>query len=264
MNFMDMTLAQPAYFTTCSALRMSRSRRGILLVEMHTDGGPLRFSAREHEEFVDAFYHIGRDRENQVVILTGAGGDWMADIDFASFGNVGDPDVWAKVHDEGTQVLENISNIRVPLICAIEGRAWVHSEYALLADIVIAGESASFNDLPHFSGGIIPGDGIYTLWSHHVGPGRAQYALLNPTPISARTARDWGVVAEIVADGQAVARARELAEGFLTKPALTRRFARTHFVQPIKQRIVAEVGYGLALEGASAAALVKQMQGAGA
>jgi hypothetical protein len=31
-------------------------------------------------------------------------------------------------------------------------------------------------------------------------------------------------------------------------------------VQPIKERIVHEVGYGLALEGASAAALVKSMR----
>jgi len=31
-------------------------------------------------------------------------------------------------------------------------------------------------------------------------------------------------------------------------------------MQPIKQRLVVEVGNGLGLEGASAAALVKQMQ----
>jgi hypothetical protein len=33
-----------------------------------------------------------------------------------------------------------------------------------------------------------------------------------------------------------------------------------HFIQPLKERIVREVGYGLSLEGASSAALVKSMQ----
>jgi hypothetical protein len=40
---------------------------------------------------------------------------------------------------------------------------------------------------------------------------------------------------------------------------LTRRNTRVHFIQPLKERIVREVGYGLSLEGASAADLVKSM-----
>lgn len=35
---------------------------------------------------------------------------------------------------------------------------------------------------------------------------------------------------------------------------------RVHFIQPLKERIVREVGYGLSLERASSAALVKTMQ----
>ncbi len=35
---------------------------------------------------------------------------------------------------------------------------------------------------------------------------------------------------------------------------------RIHFIQPLKERIVREVGYGLSVEGASAADLVKSMQ----
>jgi hypothetical protein len=64
----------------------------------------------------------------------------------------------------------------------------------------------------------------------------------------------------VVPDGTAVARARELAEFYLQKPEVTRRNTRIHFVQPLKERLVREVGYGLALEGASAAALVKSFQ----
>ncbi len=249
----------PSYFTEYDNLRMSRDDKGVLTVEMHSDGGSITFTATAHEAFVDAFYKIGRDRDTTAVILTGVG-DWMAAIDFASFGNVGDPDVWAKVHDEGTQVLENIANIRVPVIAAVEGKAWVHTEYALLANMIVAGESATFNDAPHFAGGIVPGDGIFTTWSYYAGPGKAQAFLLDPQPISAATAKDWGVVADVVPDGTAVARAREIAHKMIEgRPALTLRNTRIHFIQPLKERIVREVGYGLALEGASAGALVNQL-----
>jgi hypothetical protein len=66
-----------------------------------------------------------------------------------------------------------------------------------------------------------------------------------------------GVVAEVVPNGKAVARARELADLYLRAPEVTRRNTRIHFIQPLKERIVREVGYGLSLEGASSADLAK-------
>jgi enoyl-CoA hydratase/carnithine racemase len=146
------------------------------------------------------------------------------------------------------------------VIAAIEGRAHVHSEYALIADVIVAGEGATFNDVPHFAGGIVPGDGIFTTWSYRAGAGRAEAFLLNPRPVTAQTAHEWGVVAEVVANGKALVRARELATVYLRAPEVTRRNSRTHFIQPLKERIVREVGYGLSLEGASATDLVKSMQ----
>jgi hypothetical protein len=68
------------------------------------------------------------------------------------------------------------------------------------------------------------------------------------------------VVAEVVPNGKALSRARELAALYLKAPEVTRRDTRVHFIRPLKERIVREVGYGLSLEGASAADLVKSMQ----
>jgi len=255
-----MTTIQPDYFTAYSSLKMARDARGVLVVEFHTRGGPLTFTARDHTDFVDAFYRIGQDRANAVVIFTGTGGHFIPGIDFASFGNVADAGVWSQVHDEGVQILENLLNIRVPVIAAVEGRLDVHSEYALLANVIVAGEGATFNDLPHFAGGIVPGDGIFTAWSYRAGAGRAESFLLHPKPLSARMAYDWGVVTEVVRDGEALSRAIELAYSYLKVPEVTRRNTRVHFTQPLKERIVREVGYGLSLEGASAADLVKSMQ----
>jgi enoyl-CoA hydratase/carnithine racemase len=254
-----MTTTQPKYFAAYRSLKLSRDAQGVLLVEFHTNGGPLIFTARDHTEFVDGFYRIAQDRANSIVILTGTHGEFIPDIDFSSFGNVADPAIWSQVHDEGVQLLENLANIRAPVIAAVEGHANVHSEYALLANVIVAGEGATFNDVPHFAGGIVPGDGIFTIWSYRAGAGRAEAFLLNRKPLTAHTAQEWGVVAEVVSNGQALARARELAKLYLRAPEVTRRNTRTHFIQPLKERIVREVGYGLSLEGASAADLVKSM-----
>lgn len=251
---------QADYWNAYRSLKLTRDGSGVLVAEFHSQGGSFTFTAQDHTEFVEGFYRIAQDRANQVVILTGAGGDFISGIDFSSFGKVADPGVWSQVHDEGVQILENIANIRVPVIAAIEGRAHVHSEYALLANVIVASEGATFHDIPHFAGGIVPGDGIFTMWSYRAGAGRAEAFLLNPQPITARTAQQWGVVAEVVPNGKALSRAQELAALYLRAPEVTRRNTRVHFIQPLKERIVREVGYGLALEGASAADLVKSMQ----
>jgi len=88
---------------------------------------------------------------------------------------------------------------------------------------------------------------------------RSEAFLLNPHPVTARTAREWGVP-----NGKVLSRARDLAPLDLKAPEVSRRNTRVHFIQPLKERIVREVGYGPSLEGASAADLVRSMEKAGA
>jgi enoyl-CoA hydratase/carnithine racemase len=255
-----MQTLQTDYFTAYQNVKLTRDANGVLMVQLHTNGGPCIMTADTHTEFVEAFYRISQDRANKIVILTGAGGDFITEVDWSSWGDPSDPGVWSQIHDEGVQALENITNIRVPVIAAIEGRAHVHSDYALLASVIVAAEGATFQDVAHFAAGVAPGDGIFTTWSYRAGAGRAEAFLLNPQPLPARTAQEWGVVAEVVPNGKALTRARELAELYLKAPEVTRRNTRVHFIQPLKERIVREVGYGLSLEGASSADLVKSVK----
>jgi enoyl-CoA hydratase/carnithine racemase len=73
---------------------------------------------------------------------------------------------------------------------------------ALLANVIVAGEGATFHDVPPFAGGIVPGDGIFTTWSYRAGAGRAEAFLLNRQPRTAQTAHQWGVIAEVVPNGK--------------------------------------------------------------
>ena len=123
-------MQQSSYFTAYHNLKLTRDDNGVLVAEFHSDDGPFIMTAQSHTEFVEAFYRISQDRANKIVILTGAGGEFITNVDWPSFGDASDPGIWSQVHDEGVQVLENIANIRVPVIAAIEGRAHVHSDYA--------------------------------------------------------------------------------------------------------------------------------------
>ena len=247
--------ARPAYFDSFRSLTMERDENGVLLVTMSDGaGGPMTFTGQDHTDFTEAFYRIGRDYDNKIVILTGAV-DFMAAMDSSGFDMMADPDIWARVYDEGVQIVENLANIRVPMIAAVEGKAHIHTEYALMANIIVASENATFSDLPHFAGGIVPGDGIHTTWAYRAGTGRAEAFLMNPQPISAETAQNWGVVSEVVPDGTAVQRAYEIADIYLAQPEVTRRNTRILFIQPLKEALVRSVGYGFSLEGASVTAL---------
>ena len=61
-------------------------------------------------------------------------------------------------------------------------------------------------------------------------------------------------------NGKAFSGAREFADIYLQAPEVTRPDTRIYFIQPVKERIVLEVGYGLSHEEASSAALIKSEQ----
>ena len=45
---------------------------------------------------VQAFYRISQDRDNKIVILPGTAGEFIPVIDFQTFGNVADSDIWSQ------------------------------------------------------------------------------------------------------------------------------------------------------------------------
>ena len=70
------------YFDDYRSLKLTRDASGVLVAEFHTNGGPFTFTAPDHTELVDAFYRMAQDRANKIVILTGAGGEFIPDIAF--------------------------------------------------------------------------------------------------------------------------------------------------------------------------------------
>ena len=238
--------------------RLGRKPNGVLEVALHTDGGKLVFDGQTHEQFVDLFHAIGEDRDNRVVILTGTGDAFMDAISPEGF-DFFTPRGYDKILREGRKVLTNILDVEVPMITALNGPVLLHSEYALLTDIILATPGTVFQDKPHFEFGIVPGDGLHVLWPEVIGSIRGRYFLLTRQVLDAETAKDWGVVNEIVPADRLLARAHDIADGIAALPPLTSRYTRIALTQRLRRLVEEGIGYGMALEGISAAAVARTM-----
>jgi enoyl-CoA hydratase/carnithine racemase len=226
-------------------------RDGILQVTLHTNGGSLRWGMGVHAELPDLFVDIARDRENRVVILTGTGDEFSgpaATPGTTMFAKRPSVHTMDRIHWEGRHLLMNLLNIEVPIIAAVNGPAWRHSEIPLMSDIVLAAEHAAFQDSAHFVSELVPGDGVHIVYPLLLGLNRARYFLLTGQVIDAPLAKELGLVAEVLPKDRLMARAWELAESLAARPPLLLRYTRLMFTEDLRRRMQDLLGYGLAME----------------
>ncbi|MGB6104110.1 MAG: enoyl-CoA hydratase/isomerase family protein [Pusillimonas sp.] len=242
-----------------------RRDKGILEMRFHTNGGSLRWSKKAHEDLEQAFLDVGRDRENDVIILTGTGDEYAGPaVRPSGEGGHHNPrkpvtaEEWDQLwYWEGKHLLMNLLNIEVPVIAAINGPAVRHPEIPLLSDIVLASETATIQDSAHFNGGLVPGDGVHVVFPLIMGPNRGRYFLLTGQTLDAAEAKEMGLVSEVLPPDALLPRAWELARQLQLRPTLLRRYARVMLTQDLKKRMQDLLGYGLALEGLAAVQLVE-------
>lgn len=225
---------------------------GILEMRFHTDGGPLHWSLLAHNEFEDAFLQVGRDRGNEVVIMTGTGEAFSGpaiEPGRHPNRNIMTPASYDPIYFEGKHMLPNLLGIEVPVIAAINGPAVRHAELPLVSDIVLASDDAFIQDTAHFAGGMVPGDGMHILMPLLMGPTRGRYFLLTGQKLNAQQALEVGLFNEVMPKDKLLDRAYELARQLLLQPQLVRRYSRVVMTEDLKSRMHGLLGYGLALEG---------------
>jgi enoyl-CoA hydratase/carnithine racemase len=240
-----------------------RRRDGIIELRMHTDGGPARFDFAVHNAWAQAWQEVGNDPDNEVLIITGTGDQWLgtpettaADpADPAGAADAADrlapgprPKDFAYEHAyyDATKLLENfVFGIDIPTIAAINGPSLAHTEFALLCDITLAAETATIID-PHLLVGAAPGDGQQLTLQELIGTKRAAYHLYTGQPIGARQALDLGLVNEVLPAEGLLPRAWELAETIMKAPRAARRLTHAIAQRPWKRRLVQDLGFGVA------------------
>lgn len=182
--------------------------RGVLLLTLSR---PEKLNALSKELLTQLQAHLSRadaDPETACVVLTGEGRAFAAGADISDMLERG---VDSYADPERLSTWESIERFQKPLIAAVNGYALGGGlELALLADIIIAANSARFAT-PEIKIGSFPGDGGTQRLPRAVGKSFAMQMVLTGMMVDADLAERKGLVSEVTEPDALVARAVEIA-----------------------------------------------------
>lgn len=159
--------------------------------------------------------------EYAAVLVTAEGPRFCAGGDVASFAAASDAERSAYLQELATLLeaeLRRLGDLPKPVVCAVHGAAaGAGLGFVLSADVVVAARSTKF--VYGYAGvGLTPDCGVSYLLPRAVGTPRALDLALGGTVLTAETAQQWGLVARVADDEQALAAATELAHQLATGP----------------------------------------------
>jgi enoyl-CoA hydratase len=168
------------------------------------------------DQLADAAARIEADPEVRVAILCGAGERaFCAGADITAWGELAPLDMWRRWIRDGHRVFDRLARLRQPLIAAINGHALGGGlEIAATADLRIVETQAKFG-LPEVSIGTVPGWSGTQRLVRRAGAQAVRRLALTGELIAADEALRLGLVDEVVPTGQAMFRARALAEAIM-------------------------------------------------
>ena len=152
-------------------------------------------SAAVRDGLAEGIRKAAADPAAKAVVLICAGRTFIAGADISEFGK---PFKGASV-PEAQAAIENCPK---PVVAAIHGTALGGGfEVALVCHYRVAVPSAKLG-LPEIKLGLIPGAGGTQRLPRLIGPEKALDVILSGAPFGAKPAKEWGVVDELVAEGE--------------------------------------------------------------
>lgn len=151
-----------------------------------------------------------RSDEIRVIALTAQGRNFCTGIDLAE---ANDPSAQPAVRPRAGHIQRRINlgahrlvrafaDLQLPVVVGVRGwAAGLGSTLALLSDYIVASETAKFWT-PFVGRGFTPDSGSSYLLPRLIGLPRAKEMLLLGRPVDAARAERWGMVTELVPDGE--------------------------------------------------------------
>jgi enoyl-CoA hydratase/carnithine racemase len=230
---------------------------GVLEARLHHNGGVAGASGW-FNVWSQAWLEIGNDPENEVIIVTASGDQWIEypmprtgeitnEIRAAGAGMCTAENAYRLYYDALKNTENIIFGLNVPTIGVIQGPAFVHFETALMCDITLCADDAVLKD-PHADFGLPPGDGLGLAFQHLMNPKQQAYYLYTSDTIDAQTALRLGMVNEVLTRAELMPRARAIAARILRMPKLARLMSKQIVRRQLQQRHVQDAGFHLAHE----------------
>ena len=197
--------------------RVRQERHGhVLKIVIDNPGKMNAFSPEMMEELSTAFTVLDRDDDLWVGVLCAEGKHFTAGLDMPKF--FGPKAVKMDRPPGNIDPFGMQNRCRKPIVTAIQGVCFtIGIEIMLAGDIVVAASDARLCQMES-KRGIAPLGGAHFRYLTRAGWGNAMYHLLLCDEFSAEEAYRVGFVQEVVAPGQQVDRAMELA-GIIAKNA---------------------------------------------
>jgi enoyl-CoA hydratase/carnithine racemase len=188
-----------------------------------------------------AFRELGSDAQVKAIVVTGGDSVFAAGADLNLLVDKGAQDV-AEI-DLG-QYWAPVAGCTKPVVAAVSGFALgAGCELALMCDFIVADAGSRFGQ-PELAVGIMPGAGGTQRLIRTVGKQVASLMLMTGEPLSGERAFALGLVAELAPEGEAQARAIELARKAARMPpkavAATKRVLRQGADLPLDAALALE------------------------
>lgn len=225
---------------------LTERRGAVLLLTLNRPDRINAFTQGLLAAISDALDAAVADTAVRAIVITGAGRGFCSGQDILDYAALPpeERDIGRSLERFYEPMIERMRTCPLPIVAAVNGvAAGAGANFALLADIVIAGRSAVFVEAFGRIGLIPDVGGTWTL-PRLVGEQRAKALCLLGDPLPAETAAEWGLIWKVVDDetllGGAMAIAERLAEQSASAIALTKRAFKASAGNSFEDQIVQE------------------------
>ncbi|MDK2172145.1 2-(1,2-epoxy-1,2-dihydrophenyl)acetyl-CoA isomerase PaaG [Acinetobacter baumannii] len=179
------------------------------------------FNVDMHREVAEVLNLWTKNPDVRCVVISGEGRGFCAGQDLGDRvvdPNAEAPDLGYSIETYYNPLIKTIVNMPKPVICAVNGvAAGAGANIALACDLVIAAKSANF--VQAFCRlGLVPDSAGTWFLPRTVGHARAMGLALLGDKLPAETAKEWGMIWDVVEDTELKTKVTELAERLAKQP----------------------------------------------
>ncbi|EPM1501230.1 2-(1,2-epoxy-1,2-dihydrophenyl)acetyl-CoA isomerase PaaG [Acinetobacter baumannii] len=179
------------------------------------------FNVDMHREVTEVLNQWTKNSDVRCVVISGEGRGFCAGQDLGDRvvdPNADAPDLGYSIETYYNPLIKTIVNMPKPVICAVNGvAAGAGANIALACDLVIAAKSANF--VQAFCRlGLVPDSAGTWFLPRAVGHARAMGLALLGDKLPAETAKEWGMIWDVVEDAELKTKVTELAERLAKQP----------------------------------------------